>query len=132
MAQEVILIVIPNVACNGAVKQASKVAGITKEVHVHTFGTLCYAFARRMDIITLKDLLEHQNIELCANPIFMWFFYSDSINSLAIHQPSLQTLFEATWETLQQFSKTKEIQAGMIAVLGTTIEFASALALHCS
>jgi hypothetical protein len=41
-------------------------------------------------------------------------------------------LFEATWETLQQFSKTKEIQAGMIAVLGTAIEFASALALHCS
>jgi hypothetical protein len=38
-------------------------------------------------------------------------------------------------ETLQQFSKTKEIQAGMIAVLhlGTTVEFAStlALALHC-
>jgi hypothetical protein len=37
-------------------------------------------------------------------------------------------------ETLQQFSKTKEIQAGMIAVLhlGTAIEFALALALHCS
>jgi hypothetical protein len=32
-------------------------------------------------------------------------------------------------ETLQQFSKTKEIQAGKIAVLHTwgTIEFASAL-----
>jgi hypothetical protein len=40
-------------------------------------------------------------------------------------------LFEATLETLQQFSKTKEIQAGMIAVLhlGTAIEFASCIAL---
>jgi hypothetical protein len=43
-------------------------------------------------------------------------------------------LFEATWETLQQFSKTKEIQAGMIAVLHTWGQqlIASALALHCS
>jgi hypothetical protein len=24
--------------------------------------------------------LEHQNIELCANPIFMWFYFTDSIN----------------------------------------------------
>jgi hypothetical protein len=55
------------------------------------------------------------------------FTLPDSINSLAIHQNSLHTLFEATLETLQQFSKTKEIQAGMIAVLhlGTAIEFAS-------
>jgi hypothetical protein len=36
-------------------------------------------------------------------------------------------------ETLQQFSKTKEIQAGMIAVLhlGTAVEFASTLHVHC-
>jgi hypothetical protein len=40
-------------------------------------------------------------------------------------------LFETTWETLQQFSKTKEIQAGMIAVLhlGTAVEFASTLVI---
>jgi hypothetical protein len=42
------------------------------------------------------------------------------------------TLFEATWETLQQFGKTK-VQMGMIAVLHTwaAIELASSLALHC-
>jgi hypothetical protein len=44
-----------------------------------------------------------------------------SINSLAIHQPKkvYDTLFEATWETLQQFGKNKEVQMGMIAVLHT-------------
>jgi hypothetical protein len=40
---------------------------------------------------------------------------------LAIHQPKkvYDTLFEATWETLQQFGKNKEVQMGMIAVLHT-------------
>lgn len=48
-----------------AVKQACKRAGITKDVHVHT---LRHTFATHlledgMDIITLKDLLGHENIE---------------------------------------------------------------------
>jgi len=48
-----------------AVKQASKVAGITKEVCVHT---LRHTFATHLledglDIITLKNLLGHENIE---------------------------------------------------------------------
>lgn len=48
-----------------AVKQACKLAGISKEVHVHT---LRHTFATHlledgMDIITLKNLLGHENIE---------------------------------------------------------------------
>jgi hypothetical protein len=37
------------------------------------------------------------------------------------------TLFEATWETLQQFGKKKEVQMGMIAVLHT---WGQQLSLH--
>ena len=48
-----------------AVKQVAKAVGIIKEVHVHT---LRHSYATHlledgMDIITLKDLLGHQNIE---------------------------------------------------------------------
>jgi site-specific recombinase XerD len=48
-----------------AVKQVAKAVGILKEVHVHT---LRHTYATHlledgMDIITLKDLLIHQNIE---------------------------------------------------------------------
>lgn len=48
-----------------AVKQAGQQAGIAKEVHVHT---LRHSFATHlledgMDIITLKDLLGHRNLE---------------------------------------------------------------------
>ena len=48
-----------------AVKQACKVAGIIKDVHVHT---LRHTFATHLledgvDIITLKNLLGHENIE---------------------------------------------------------------------
>jgi site-specific recombinase XerD len=63
-SQAVILIVVIQ---RGAmlVKQASKVAGITKEVCVHT---LQHTFATHLledglDIITLKNLLGHENIE---------------------------------------------------------------------
>ena len=48
-----------------AVKQAAKAAGVIKEVHVHT---LRHSYATHlledgMDIVTLKDLLGHQNLE---------------------------------------------------------------------
>jgi len=48
-----------------AIKQVSKQVGITKEVHVHT---LRHSFATHlledgMDIITLKNLLGHENLE---------------------------------------------------------------------
>jgi site-specific recombinase XerD len=59
-----------------AVKQASKVAGI-KEVCTYirqTYAT--HLLEDGLDIITLKDPLEHQNIELCPNPIFMWFYFT--------------------------------------------------------
>lgn len=45
----------------------------------------------------------------------------DSINSLAMHNPKLvyDLLFEATWQTLQQFGKNQGVQMGMIAILHT-------------
>jgi site-specific recombinase XerD len=96
------------------VKQVTKAVGIQKEVHVHTLRQTyaTHLLEDGMDIITLKDLLGHQNIELLPEPYFhVVFTLPDSINSLAIHQPKIvyDTLFEATWERLEQFSKTKEI-----------------------
>ncbi|MNF87480.1 putative transposase [compost metagenome] len=57
------------------------------------------------------------------------FTLPDSINSLAMHQPRIvyDTLFEATWETLQSFGKAKGMQMGMIAVLHT---WGQQLSLH--
>lgn len=48
-----------------AIKQVARAAGVKKEVHVHT---LRHSYATHlledgMDIMTLKDLLGHQNIE---------------------------------------------------------------------
>jgi hypothetical protein len=58
-----------------------------------------------------------------------------SINSLAIHQPKIvyDTLFEATWETLQQFGKKQGSTNGNDSRFAhlAAIELASSLALHC-
>jgi hypothetical protein len=69
-----------------------------------------------------EDWIEARSTELLPVPYFhVVFTLPDSINSLAMHQPKLvyDTLFEATWETVQTFGKAKEIQSGMIAVLHT-------------
>ena len=69
-----------------------------------------------------EDWIQARESELLPVPYFhVVFTLPDSINSLAIHQPKLvyDTLFEATWETLQKFGKAKAIQMGMIAVLHT-------------
>lgn len=69
-----------------------------------------------------EDWIDARSTELLPVPYFhVVFTLPDSINSLAIHQPKIvyDTLFEATWETLQQFGKAKEMQMGMIAVLHT-------------
>lgn len=69
-----------------------------------------------------EDWIEARSTELLPVPYFhVVFTLPDSINSLAIHNPKLvyDTLFEATWDTLQQFSKAKKLQMGMIAVLHT-------------
>jgi hypothetical protein len=71
-------------------------------------------------ILSRSKTFGHQNIELLRTLFSCGFTLPDSINfGDTSTQNSLHTLFEATWETLQQFSKTKEIQAGMIAVLHT-------------
>ena len=74
--------------------------------------------------------IEARSTELLPVPYFhVVFTLPNSINSLAIHQPKIvyDILFEATWETLQQFGKAKELQMGMIAVLHT---WGQQLSLH--
>lgn len=77
-----------------------------------------------------EEWIEARSTELLPVPYFhVVFTLPDSINSLAIHEPKLvyDTLFEATWETLRQFGKAKELQMGMIAVLHT---WGQQLSLH--
>ncbi|MBF2710064.1 IS91 family transposase [Flavobacterium soyangense] len=77
-----------------------------------------------------EDWIQARETELLPVPYFhVVFTLPDSINALAIHSPKLvyDTLFEATWETLQQFGKAKEMQMGMIAVLHT---WGQQLSLH--
>jgi hypothetical protein len=73
-----------------AVKQASKVAGIQKKfMYIHfTYATICSKMDRYYHA---QRPLGHQNIELCPNPIFMWFYLPDSINSLAISTQNSRT-----------------------------------------
>ena len=72
-----------------AVKQVAKAAGVKKEVHVHT---LRHTYATHlledgMDIMTLKDLLGHQNIETT-----MEYLQIAQLESQRIFSP-LDTLF---------------------------------------
>lgn len=69
-----------------------------------------------------EDWIDARSTELLPVPYFhVVFTLPDTINSLAIHDPKMaySTLFEASWETLSQFGKAKEMQMGMIAVLHT-------------
>lgn len=73
-----------------AVKQVAKAAGIKKEVHVHT---LRHRFATHLledglDIITLKNLLGHKNIETT-----MEYLHIAQLKSQKVFSP-LDTLFE--------------------------------------
>lgn len=77
-----------------------------------------------------EDWIQARSTQLLPVPYFhVVFTLPEAINSLAIHQPKIvyATLFEATWETLQQFGKTKEMQMGMIAILHT---WGQQLSLH--
>lgn len=72
------------------IKQVSKQAGILKDVHVHT---LRHSYATHlledgMDIITLKNLLGHQNIETTLE-----YLHIAQLQSQRIFSP-LDTLFE--------------------------------------
>lgn len=80
-----------------AVKQACKRAGIQKDVHVHT---LRHTFATHlledgMDIITLKNLLGHENIKT-------------TVAYLQIAQLSTQKLFSPLDTLFKQFSRRME------------------------
>jgi hypothetical protein len=60
--------------------------------------------------------------ELLPVPYFhVVFTLPDAINPLAMHQPKCiyEMLFEAAWETLQQFGKNKGVQMGMVSILHT-------------
>lgn len=72
------------------IKQVAKAAGIKKEVHVHT---LRHSYATHlledgMDIMTLRDLLGHQNIETTLE-----YLQIAQLQSQRIFSP-LDTLFE--------------------------------------
>lgn len=77
-----------------------------------------------------EDWMDARVSEFLPVPYFhVVFTLPDSLNSLAMHQPKIvyDTLFEATWETLQSFGKAKAMQMGMIAVLHT---WGQQLSLH--
>ncbi|WP_426092998.1 IS91 family transposase, partial [Flavobacterium sp. DSR3-2] len=77
-----------------------------------------------------EDWIQARSTELLPVPYFhLVFTLPDSINFLAIYQLKIvyDTLFEATWETLQRFGKAKQMQMGMIAVLHT---WGQQLSLH--
>jgi hypothetical protein len=77
-----------------------------------------------------EEWIRARATELLPVPYFhVVFTLPEAINPLAIHQPKMvyDTLFEATWETLQSFGKAKETQMGMIAVLHT---WGQQLSLH--
>ena len=72
-------------------KQVVKAAGVKKEVHTHTH-TLRHSYATHlledgMDIMTLKDLLGHQNVETT-----MEYLHIAQLESQRIVSP-LDTLF---------------------------------------
>jgi hypothetical protein len=67
-----------------------------------------------------EDWIANRETELLPVAYFhVVFTLPEVINSLAMYQPKMvyDTLFEATWETLNTFGKAKEIQMGMIGVL---------------
>ena len=77
-----------------------------------------------------EDWIRARETELLPVPYFhVVFTLPEAINSLAMHQPKMvyDTLFEATWETLHQFGKAKEMHMGMISVLHT---WGQQLSLH--
>lgn len=80
-----------------AIKQVAKAAGVKKEVHVHT---LRHSYATHlledgMDIMTLKDLLGHQNIETT-----MEYLQIAQLETQRIFSP-LDTLFEKCSRSLK-------------------------------
>lgn len=69
-----------------------------------------------------EDWIQARETELLPVPYFhVVFTLPEAINPLAIHNPKLvyNTLFEAAWQTLQQFGVNQSVQMGMIAILHT-------------
>jgi hypothetical protein len=69
-----------------------------------------------------EEWISKRETELLPVPYFhVVFTLPEAINSLAIHMPKCvyETLFEAAWETLQQFGRKQGVQMGMIAILHT-------------
>ena len=71
-------------------KQIAKAAGIKKEVHTHTMrhSYATHLLEDGMDIMTLKDLLGHENIETT-----MEYLQIAQLQSQRVFSP-LDTLFE--------------------------------------
>jgi site-specific recombinase XerD len=71
-----------------AVKQASKAAGITKEVCAYSLGTFAtHLLEDGLDIITLKNLLGHENIETTMD-----YLHIAQLDTIKAFSP-LDTLF---------------------------------------
>jgi hypothetical protein len=71
--------------------------------------------------------------ELLPVPYFHVVLPCQLVLILAIHQPKIvyDTLFEATWETLQHLAKNKEVQMGMIAFAHLGQQLSLHPHLHC-
>jgi site-specific recombinase XerD len=78
-----------------AVKEASKKAGIKKDVHVHTLRHTCatHLLEDGLDIVSVKNFLGHENIETT-----MIYLHVAQLNTKAVFSP-LDTLFESCSRT---------------------------------
>jgi site-specific recombinase XerD len=78
-----------------AVKEASKKAGIKKDVHVHTLRHTCatHLLEDGLDIVSVKNFLGHENIETT-----MIYLHVAQLNTRPVFSP-LDTLFESCSRT---------------------------------
>jgi hypothetical protein len=109
MAQEILIIGIPNVVQWGEAGNQS--GGHSKKVHVHTLRQTYATHLLEDSILSRsKTFWDIRTLNFARTLFSCGFTLPDSINSLAIHQNSLHTLFEATWKRCNNLAKPKKFR----------------------